>query len=51
MDHPSSGNLLKQTLNHKESERIVFDMGSNAVTGIHVKKCIQHEFHRTLYIY
>lgn len=33
----NSRKLLQQTLNHKEPERIVFDMGSNAVTGIHVK--------------
>ncbi|NWJ52143.1 MAG: methyltransferase [Bacteroidetes bacterium] len=32
----TSKDLLQQTLNHKEPERIVFDMGSNAVTGIHV---------------
>ena len=32
----TSKELLQQTLNHKDTERIVFDMGSNAVTGIHV---------------
>jgi Uroporphyrinogen decarboxylase (URO-D) len=32
----NSRNLLKQTLNHQEPERIVFDMGATAVTGIHV---------------
>lgn len=32
----NSRNLLKQTLNHQETERIVFDMGATAVTGIHV---------------
>jgi hypothetical protein len=33
----TSKELLQQSLNHKQPERIVFDMGSNAVTGIHVK--------------
>jgi len=33
----TSQELLQQTLNHKQPERIVFDMGSNAVTGIHVR--------------
>jgi len=33
----NSKDLLKQTLNHKEPDRVVFDMGSNAVTGIHVR--------------
>jgi hypothetical protein len=33
----TSKELLQQTLNHKQPKRIVFDMGSNAVTGIHVK--------------
>ena len=33
----TSKELLQQTLNHKEPERIVLDMGSTAVTGIHVK--------------
>lgn len=33
----SSRELLQQTLNHREPERIVFDMGSTAVTGIHVR--------------
>ncbi|MEN8249302.1 MAG: uroporphyrinogen decarboxylase family protein [Bacteroidota bacterium] len=32
----NSRELLLQTLNHKQPERIVFDMGSTAVTGIHV---------------
>ena len=32
----NSRDLLIQTLNHQEPERIVFDMGSTAVTGIHV---------------
>lgn len=32
----NSKELLQQTLNHKEPGKIVFDMGSNAVTGIHV---------------
>lgn len=29
--------ILQQTLNHKEPERIVFDMGSSPTTGIHVR--------------
>ena len=29
--------LLKQTLNHKEPERIVFDIGSSPTSGIHVR--------------
>jgi hypothetical protein len=33
----TSKELLKMTLAHKQPERIVFDMGSNAVTGIHVR--------------
>ncbi|MCK9639997.1 MAG: hypothetical protein M0R39_08820 [Prolixibacteraceae bacterium] len=33
----NSRELLQKTLNHQEPERIVFDMGSSAVTGIHVK--------------
>lgn len=33
----NSRDLLQKTLNHQEPDRIVFDMGSNAVTGIHVK--------------
>jgi hypothetical protein len=33
----TSRDLLQQTLNHKQPERIVVDMGSTAVTGIHVK--------------
>lgn len=33
----NSSEILQQTLNHQEPERIVFDMGSTAVTGIHVK--------------
>ena len=33
----TSKELLQQTLNHRQPGRIVFDMGSNAVTGIHVK--------------
>jgi hypothetical protein len=33
----TSQELLRQTLNHQEPERIVFDMGSSAVTGIHVR--------------
>jgi len=32
----NSRDLLLQTLNHKEPKRIVFDLGSTAVTGIHV---------------
>ena len=32
----TSKEILQQTLNHKDTERIVFDMGSTAVTGIHV---------------
>lgn len=28
---------MLQTLAHKETERVVFDMGSTPVTGIHVK--------------
>jgi len=32
----NSRDILRETLNHKEPERIVFDMGSTAVTGIHV---------------
>jgi hypothetical protein len=32
----NSRNLLLKTLNHREPDRIVFDMGSTAVTGIHV---------------
>lgn len=32
----NSRDLLIKTLNHQETERIVFDMGSTAVTGIHV---------------
>ncbi|MEE9463657.1 MAG: uroporphyrinogen decarboxylase family protein, partial [Bacteroidales bacterium] len=31
-----SRELLKSTLNHKQSDRIPVDFGSNAVTGIHV---------------
>ncbi len=33
----TSKELLQQTLAHTQPERIVFDMGSNAVTGIHVR--------------
>lgn len=33
----TSQELLVQKLNHKQPERVVFDMGSSAVTGIHVK--------------
>lgn len=33
----TSQELLIQTLNHKQPERVVFDMGSSAVTGIHVR--------------
>jgi len=33
----TSQELLVQTLNHKQPERVVFDMGSSAVTGIHVR--------------
>lgn len=32
----NSRDLLLKTLSHKEPDRIVFDMGSTAVTGIHV---------------
>ncbi len=32
----TSKELLKSTLNHKQSDRIPVDFGSNAVTGIHV---------------
>ena len=32
-----SQEILKQTLNHNEPERIVFDMGSSPTTGIHVR--------------
>ncbi len=31
-----SRELLQKTLNHKEPEKVVFDMGASAVTGIHV---------------
>jgi len=33
----TSKELLQQTLAHTQPERIVFDMGSTAVTGIHVR--------------
>lgn len=32
----TSQELLRETLNHKQTERIVFDMGSAPTTGIHV---------------
>ncbi len=32
----TSKELLQKTLNHQEPEKIVFDMGASAVTGIHV---------------
>lgn len=32
----SSKELLQNTLNHKQTDRIAIDFGSNAVTGIHV---------------
>jgi uroporphyrinogen-III decarboxylase len=33
----TSRELLQKTLNHEQPDRIVFDMGSTAVTGIHVR--------------
>ena len=33
----NSRELLIRTLNHKEPDRIVVDLGSSATTGIHVK--------------
>jgi hypothetical protein len=33
----TSYELLQKTLNHQQPDRIVFDMGSTAVTGIHVR--------------
>jgi hypothetical protein len=33
----TSRELLHQNLNHQQPDRILFDMGSTAVTGIHVR--------------
>ena len=33
----TSRELLKSTLNHKQTDRVPIDFGSNAVTGIHVR--------------